>query len=114
MEKSIINKMRQIVKNESENVIKDFTEDKKDLKNYNGSFLWGISNKGTNLICFDSPFSYLQIEAMREDKHVYTFTGGKLRKITPERAKKLTIGIYTRFQRAWVSNRESKQTMIRR
>ena len=100
MEKSIINKMRQIVKRENVNVQNDFRDDRKDLENYNGSFLWGISNKGTNLICFDSPFSYLQIEAMQEDKHLYSCTGGKLRKITPERAKKLTIGVYTRFQRA--------------
>lgn len=98
MEKSIIRKMREIVKNESTNVQQDFANDRKDLKNFEGNFLWGYSEKGTNLIFMDAKFSYLQIESMQADKHAYTCTAGKLRKITPERARKIAIGLYSSFQ----------------
>ena len=61
MEKHIIQKMKMIVKNENTTVSQDFEADKKDLKSYNGNFLWGYSSKGTNLICDNIPFSYLPV-----------------------------------------------------
>lgn len=55
-------KCRQIVKNEGESIQKDFKEDQKDLRQYKGDFLWGVSNQGTNLI-FTFP---VQLPANRE------------------------------------------------
>ena len=94
MEKNIIDRMRQIVTNENKNVQRDFQEDCKDLKNYNGNFLWGFSEKGTNLILRDSPFSYLQIEALT-NQYVYVCIKGKFRKTTNENAKRMAVSYYS-------------------
>ena len=90
--------MRQIVTNENKNVQRDFQEDCKDLKNYNGNFLWGFSEKGTNLILRDSPFSYLQIEALTNQYVyvcMYVCIKGKFRKNTNENAKRVAVSYYS-------------------
>ena len=75
MKKHIINRMKDIVKNENTTVSQDFEADKKDLKSYNGNFLWGYSSKGTNLICYNAPFSYLQVERVKDTKNCYVCVG---------------------------------------
>ena len=96
MKKSIIYKMNNIVKDENTNVLKDFTEDKKDLKLYNGDFIWGYSPQGTNLIFNNSPFSYLQVENMKEAKNCYVCIAGHLKKVTKKRALAIVTGLYSR------------------
>lgn len=96
MEKHIINRMKEIVKNENTTISQDFKADKKDLKSYNGNFLWGYSLKGTNLICYNAPFSYLQVENMREATNCYVCVGGKLRKVSCEKAIAIAVGLYSR------------------
>ena len=95
MEKSVIYKMRQIVKNEGESIKKDFKEDQKDLRQYKGDFLWGVSNQGTNLIFNRSPFSYLQIEDMKKAKSCYVCIAGHLKKVSKQKALSLANGLYT-------------------
>lgn len=46
MKKHIINRMKEIVKNENTTVSQDFEADKKDLKSYNGISFGGIPRKG--------------------------------------------------------------------
>ena len=96
MEKHIIQKMNMIVKNKNMNVLKDFTEDKKDLKEYTGDFLWGYSEQGTNLIFSNSPFSYLQVENMKTAKNCYVCIAGHLKKVTKKRALAIVTGLYSR------------------
>ncbi|WP_026207873.1 hypothetical protein [Butyricimonas synergistica] len=96
MKKHIINRMKDIVKNENTTVSQDFEADKKDLKSYNGNFLWGYSSKGTNLICYNAPFSYLQVERVKDTKNCYVCVGGKLRKVSREKAKAIAVGLYSR------------------
>ena len=96
MEKSIIRKMRESVKNENMNVQKDFNEDRKDLRNFEGNFLWGYSEKGTNLICYNVPFSYLQIENMKEAITCYACIGGHMKKVSRRKALSLANGLYSR------------------
>ncbi|WP_455499596.1 hypothetical protein [Butyricimonas virosa] len=100
MEKHIIQKMKMIVKNENTTVSQDFEADKKDLKSYNGNFLWGYSSKGTNLICDNIPFSYLQVENMREATNCYVCIAGHLKKVTKKRALAIVTGLYSRNRRA--------------
>lgn len=83
-----------IVNKENPIVQMDFLQDRKDLKNYTGDFLWGFSEKGTNLILRDSPFSYLQIEALT-NQHVYVCIKGKFRKTTNENAKRMAVSYYS-------------------
>ena len=94
MEKSILKKINMIVNKENPIVQLDFLQDRKDLKNYTGDFLWGFSEKGTNLILRDSPFSYLQIEALT-NQHVYVCIKGKFRKTTNENAKRMAVSYYS-------------------
>jgi len=94
MEKSILKKINMIVNKENPIVQMDFLQDRKDLKNYTGDFLWGFSEKGTNLILRDSPFSYLQIEALT-NQHVYVCIKGKFRKTTNENAKRMAVSYYS-------------------
>lgn len=96
MEKQIIYNMKEIVKNENLNVLKDFIEDRKDLKKYEGDFLWGYSARGTNLILNNLPFSYLQVEKMREAKYCYIYIAGHLKKVNKKRALSIATGLYTR------------------
>lgn len=100
MNRNILHKMKMIVTNENTNVSQDFEIDRKDLKFYNGNFLWGYSEKGTNLICYNVPFSYLQVESILDAKNCYACIGGKLRKVTREKAKAIAVGLYTRNHRA--------------
>lgn len=94
MEKSILKKINMIVNKENPVVQMDFLQDRKDLKNYTGDFLWGFSEKGTNLILRDSPFSYLQVEALT-NQHVYVCIKGKFRKTTNENAKRMAVLYYS-------------------
>lgn len=96
MEKHIIQKLKMIVKNENTTVSQDFEADKKDLKFYNGNFIWGYSSRGTNLIFNDSPFSYLQVENMREATNCYVCIAGHLKKVTKKRALAIVTGLYSR------------------
>ncbi len=96
MERHIINRMKDIVKNENTTVSQGFEADKKDLKSYNGNFLWGYSSKGTNLICYNAPFSYLQVESMETAKNCYVCVEGKLRKVSRKKAKAIAVDLYSR------------------
>lgn len=96
MEKQVIQRMRMIVKDKSTSVQKDFKEDQKDLRTYSGNFLWGLSQRGTNLIFENTPFSYLQIEDLTEATSCYVCIAGHLKKVSKERAMLFANGLFAR------------------
>lgn len=96
MKRHILTRMKRLVEKENKYVQLECQDDRKELKHYDGNFIWGFSKNGTNLIYPDAKFSYLQVEAIEQQMCVYVCITGKLRKITREKAVRIAICYYSR------------------